>query len=204
MLIAATDELFCTVNNAAGSASRKLPDVELNFQRKDILTVHIELVDHSKGFLDMVVAAGGGGGLDYFHQPTEFFGVKLGGAFTLDLQYDRIQGNSGFSTEGSALIPLFRVPPIQKYLIPGMKQDRDRKFLKLYAEPGVGYRAGNGSYGGYSSAKVMVALLSDAWKGNASPYVEFQRRFPFGSPMQGDNRVAIGVMIAICGQCGME
>lgn len=91
--------------------------------------------------------------MDSSHQPTSFAGVKIGGPFALDLQYDRIHGKSGFSTEGSAELPLFRVPRF--------REDKEIKFLKLYAEPGVGYRAGGGPFGGYSSAKVMAVLLTD-------------------------------------------
>jgi hypothetical protein len=48
-------------------------------------------------------------------------------------------------------------------------------------------------------------LLGDKWRksdGGASPYVEFQRRFPFGDPLHGDNRIAAGILFALCGHCG--
>ncbi len=189
------DELFCQLDpkGVSFTGKRNLP---LMFDREEIRAVRVEPVDISKGFLDLILAAGTGGGLDANHQPVEFAGVKLGGAFTLDLQYDRTQGHSGFSTEGSAVLPLFRVPEPQT--------DPKRKYLKFYAEPGVGYRAGDGDFGGYSSAKVMVLLISDARWGNTSPYVEFQRRFPFESPLKGDSRVTIGVMMALCRGCGVD
>jgi len=164
------------------------------FNRADIREIRGEKYDDSRAPLDLILAAGGGGGLDSNHQPTSFAGVKIGGTFALDLQYDRIQAHSGFSTEGSAVIPLFRVPRFQS--------DKQIKFVRLYAEPGVGYRAGDGAFGGYSSAKVMAVLLTDTWSDKwPSPYIEFQRRFPFESPLQGDNRLSIGVMLALCKQC---
>jgi hypothetical protein len=189
-----SDELFCQiVPRGLGSLGKK--SSYLMFDREEIRAVRVEPVDMSKGLLDLIMASGTGGGLDSSHQPVEFAGVKFGGAFTLDLQYDRIQGNNGFSTEGSAVLPLFRVP--------GPQADRKKKYLKLYGEPGVGYRAGSGAFGGYSSAKVMLLLISDAGWGHPAPYVEFQRRFPFESPLQGDNRLTIGVMVALCQGCGM-
>jgi hypothetical protein len=94
------------------------------------------------------------------------------------------------------MLPLFRVPrPLE---------DKNKKYLKVYAEPGLGYRAGGGAFGGYTSAKVMLALFSDERWGKPMPYIEVQRRFPFDSPMQGDTRVAIGVMIAMCRHCGAD
>jgi hypothetical protein len=186
------DELFCQIV-PRGLASLGKKSSYLMFNREEILAVRVEPVDMSKGFLDLIMAAGTGGGLDSAHQPVEFVGVKLGGAFTLDLQYDRIQGNSGFSTEGSAVLPLFRFPRPQV--------DKKKKYLKLYVEPGVGYRAGNGAFGGYSSAKTMLLLVSDSSWGGSTPYIEFQRRFPFASPLQGDNRLTIGVMLALCRGC---
>jgi len=152
--------------------------------------------DDSRGFLGAILGVGGGGGWDA-GGPNGFGGVKIGGAFTLDLQYDRMHGQNGFSTEGSAVLPLFRVP--------GWEPFSTRKFVKFFVEPGVGYRAGGGPFGGYSSAKVMAVLLDDTWSQKyPSPYVEYERRFPFNAPGQGDNRVSIGIMAAFCTSCGME
>jgi hypothetical protein len=162
---------------------------ELVFNRAEIREVRLEAFDDSKGYLDLILAAGGGGGLDSNRQPTSFAGVKIGGALALDLDYDRIQGKNGFSTAGSAVIPLFRIPP--------PKLNQNKMFLRTYAEPGIGYRAGGGTFGFYSSAKLLCILFSVPKWQDSSPYVEFERRFPFDSPLQGDNRLTIGVMLAI-------
>jgi hypothetical protein len=141
----------------------------------------------------MIAAVGTGGGLDSTGQPTVVAGGKLGGTFTLDLQYDRLQGHNGFSTGGSAVIPLFRVP--------GPQLDPKKHYIKLYAEPGIGYRAGGGSFGFYSSAQLLVMLISDERWEKRTPYIEFQHRFPLDSPLQGDNRLSIGILFAICRAC---
>ena len=197
----ATDnKLFCEFTHEDWLSGFHDRRSNLVFNREEIREVRIanhDNYDYSQGPLSLLLAAGGGGGLDSNHQPTSFAGVKVGGPFSLDLQYDRIQGHNGFSTEGSAVVPLFRVPHFRK--------DKESKFLKLYAEPGVGYRAGGGPFGGYSSAKAMAVLLTDTWADNwVAPYVEFQRRFPFESPLQGDNRLTIGVMLAVCAHCGLD
>lgn len=122
--------------------------------------------------------------------PSAYGGVKFGGdGFVLDMGYDRFEAHSGFAVEGSAMLPIFRLP--------GPQRNEKKNYLRVYAEPGVGYHAG-GSWDGYASAKVMIALFSDyrlttsTW----SPFVELQRRFPFSSPLQGDNRIAVGIMWA--------
>ena len=114
----------------------------------------------------------------------------------MDLQYDRLNAKNGFSVEGSGVIPLFRAPRYQP--------KNDRLFFRLYAEPGLGYRAGDGPFGQYASAKMLV-LIGDKWvNGGVSPYLEFQRRFPFNSPLSGDNRIAFGFMWALCEHCGLD
>jgi hypothetical protein len=150
-------------------------------------------MDMTKGFLNLILAVGGGGGLDANGQPTVAAGGKIGGAFTLDLQYDRMQGQNGFSTGGSAVVPLFRFP--------GPRENRNQHFIRVYAEPGIGYRASGGAFGFYSSAQALVLLVSDSTMEKPIPYIELQHRFPFGSPLQGDNRLSIGVMFAICRDC---
>jgi hypothetical protein len=151
--------------------------------------------------LSLLFAAEAGGGWNpgLPNAPTAHAGIKLGtGGLTLDLNYDRISGRSGFSTEGSVMLPLFRYP--------GPSKDDSKNFIRVYAEPGLGYRAGGGPFGQYSSAKVMVVLFSNKRLGldNGSPYVEFQRRFSFNSPLHGDNRVTVGIMVALCSSCGVE
>src|SRR5580658_288182 len=155
-------------------------------------------VDDSKGFIVTFLAVEAGGGWDSLRRPVSFAGVKLGapglGPSNLDLQYDRISGQNGFSVEGSGVLPLFRFP--------AFRPANDHLLFKLFAEPGVGYRAGNGPFGGYASAKALV-LLGRRWAedGGPSPYIEFQRRFPFNSPLGGDNRIAVGVMLVLCESC---
>jgi hypothetical protein len=161
---------------------------DLVFNRTEIREMHLLPVDDSQCPFAMMLAAGGGGGWDSTGQTNGFAGIKIGGPYSVDLQYDRIHGHNGFSTEGSAVIPLFRVPHFREG-----KKDR---FIKIFGEPGVGYRAGDGPYGGYSSAKAMAVLLSDKSDSGAAPYIEYQRRFPFDSPLQGDNRITFGWMIA--------
>ncbi|MFZ1086949.1 MAG: hypothetical protein WAN35_18450, partial [Terracidiphilus sp.] len=169
---------------------------DLVFNRAEIREMRIVPMDDSQGPFAMMLAAGGGGGWDSTGHTNGFGGVKIGGPYSLDLQYDRIQGHNGFSTEGSAVIPIFRFPRFE--------ENKNGRFIKIFAEPGVGYRAGDGPYGGYSSAKAMAVFLSgkssDGW---AAPYIEYQRRFPFDSPMQGDNHVTIGWMLAFCIHCSI-
>jgi hypothetical protein len=156
---------------------------------------------------------GGGWSTTPGFSPTAYAGVKLGlpvkltpgtppktlYTFTLDLGYDRMASHSGFSTEISAMLPVFRFP--------GPQKDKTKKYLRIYAEPGAGYRSG-GMLGGYASAKIMMVLFSDLRLTSTatkwSPYVEVQRRFPFSSPLQGDNRAAVGIMFAICKHCGLD
>ena len=139
-------------------------------------------------WLTLMVAAQGGGGL-LSGGPTAYGGAKFGlGPGVLSLGYDRIQAHNGFSIDGSALLPVIRFP--------GPQKNETRNFVRIYAEPGVGNRTGSGQFGGYLSAKVMVALLSnkrlygDTWEG--SPFLEVERRFPFKAFGQGDTRIAFG------------
>lgn len=207
---ATDDKLFCNFLPQSSSPLDRRSD--LVFSRAEVREVHnapptqdvrvglntpSDDYDYSKGFFALILAAGGGGGWDSAQHPNAFAGVKMGGVLSLDLQYDRIRGHSGFSTEGSAVLPLFRVP---RY-----RPDSSRTFVKVFAEPGIGYRAGGGPFGGYSSAKMMAVLLTNNWSsGWTAPYVEYQRRFPFQSPLQGDNRITVGVMLALCEHCGFN
>lgn len=153
--------------------------------------------DPSSGVPTLIAAAGAGGGWHPGYQPNSFAGVKLGiGGLTMDLQYDRLKAQNGFSIEGSGMIPVLRVPR--------WRPKNDRLLFRLHAEPGVGYRAGGGPFGGYSSGKVLV-LIGNKWvDGGVSPYIEFQRRFPFNSPLDGDNRITFGFMWALCEHCGLD
>ena len=193
---ASDESLFCTKDRPAP----KKAIVEIEIPRAAIRAVTLSRSDDTAGFLALLLAVGGGGGWDAAGQTSQFAGVKIGGAGSLDLQYDRLAGHNGFSTEGSAVIPLFRVPSFQRYVAVGPHQADDaRHFVRFYAEPGVGYRAGSGPFGGYSSAKGMMVLFPDD---RTQYYLEYQRRFPFNAPLSGDNRLAIGVMMTICGICG--
>ena len=163
-----------------------------------------EYIDESGDPLVVFLAAEAGGGLDLRNQPTSFAGVKvpslvigLASPFSMDLQYDRLSAQNGFSIEGSAELPIFRVPAFR----PG----NDHLHFRVFAEPGVGYRAGGGPFGGYTSAKALM-LLGSKWfqDGGPSPYIEFQRRFPFNSPLDGDNRIAIGIMSVLCEHCPLD
>ena len=116
---------------------------------------------------------------------------------TVDLGYDRIQSRNGFSTELSLMFPLLRFPT---------PHSERANYLRVYAEPGAGYRFGGGGFGPYASAKLMIALFSNyrltALSGPASPFVEIQRRFPFSSLPRGDTRIVIGIIGASCNHCG--
>ena len=162
-------------------------------------------------WLSLLAAAEAGGGWDSGspRQATALSGVKLGWpggfysrpggrdvTFTLDLGYDRVRTANGFSAELSPMLPVFRFPKPQR--------DENKNYLRVYAEPGLGYRSAG--FGGYGSAKVMIAFFSDSRLNfrTPSPYVEFQRRFPFNSPLQGDNRLVFGIMVALCNHCGLD
>jgi hypothetical protein len=188
--------LFISLQSAAQTASSKDPEDLSNWL----------------GLL-MAVEGGAGWSTTPMLGPTAYGGVKLGlpvkltpgtppktlYTFTLDLGYDRIASRNGFSTEVSAMLPVFRFP--------GPQKDKTKNYLRIYGEPGVGYRSG-GILGGYSSAKVMMVLFSDqrltSTETKWSPYIEVQRRFPFNSPLQGDTRVAVGIIFAICKHCGLD
>ena len=164
-------------------------------------------------WLAFVVAAEGGFGLDsrVASQPSAMAGVKLGmpipvrGEYpyetlrtcTLDLAYDRAQTRNGFSAELSLMLPIARFP--------GPQTDEDRNYVRIYAEPGIGYRTGTRGFGAYGTAKVMIALLSDTrltrTEAPPSPFLEIQRRLPFESPLRGDTRITFGVMVAMCNHC---
>jgi hypothetical protein len=153
-------------------------------------------------WLALVLAADGGGGFTSGPQPTAYAGVKLGvyvppvpWNWNLNLGYDRVRGHGGFSTELAGLLPILRFP--------GPQKDESKNYLRLYAGPGFGGRAGAGGFGPYLSAHVMLTLFSDKRLDldHISPYVEYERRFPFSALGQGDNRLKFGLMFAICDTC---
>jgi hypothetical protein len=154
----------------------------------------IKAPDLSDSLALMLAAQAGGGLLSNPSGPTAYAGAKIGiGHLMLNLGYDRIQAHNGFSIDGSALLPVVRFPRPQ--------WGENKNFVRIYAEPGVGDRKGPGQFGGYLSAKVMVALLSnkrlsgDTWEG--SPFLEVEHRFPFQALGQGDTRISFGFMLAI-------
>ena len=167
-------------------------------------------------WLSFVLGAAVGGGVDSSspRQPSVYAGIKLGVpvAFdrkvppqklrtaTLDLGYDRMQSRSGFSAELSFMLPIVRFPKPHA--------DENKNYLRIYGEPGAGYRAGGGQFGVYGSAKLMLAVFSDKrlTSDNAapSPFLEIQRRFPITSALHGDSRLVVGLMFAVCNHCGLQ
>jgi hypothetical protein len=195
----ATDENLTCFRDRAGMwkpETRALSRVVI--PRGEVRSVQLDREDDSQGFRSLILAAGGGGGWDSSQSPTAYAGVKIGGPFALNLGYDRLQGHSGFTTEGTLVLPLFRVPPFRKFVLPGTPDKPEARFVRLYAEPGLGYRAGGGRFGGYSSAGMLFLLFPDD---RQQPYVEVERRFPFTDPMQGDTRISFGFMISLCQHC---
>lgn len=198
---ATENQLFCT-RNYPGSPYQG-PHSDDVFNRAEVRDVCVGTMDYchafdfSEGNPVLIGALESGGGWNNGYTPTAFAGAKLGlGGLTLDLEYDRLKNRNGFSTEGSWMIPVLRVP--------AYKKEKDRLFFRIYAEPGLGYRAGAGPFGQYASAKALI-LFGKKWvDGGASPYIELQRRFPFASPLSGDNRIAVGIMVAVCEHCGLD
>src|SRR5262245_4374703 len=102
--------------------------------------------DESQSF-DFVFALDGGGGSSAQETPSLFGGLKIGfgcciegkhpyetgRTITLDLGYDRAGRNNGVSAELSVMIPVVRFP---------RPRSETSTYLRMYAEPGVGVRAG--------------------------------------------------------------
>jgi len=186
------DQLFCrTIQSDLDDARAK--DEELTFDRDQVRSVQIvprrqrKELDDSRGSFDLMFAANGSFAPGPGNQPDIAAGGRIGRIISLDLNYDCIQGHSGFSVQNTAILPVLRYPQFK----PGVRQ----KFVKLFIEPGVGYRFGQGPFGPYTSARALP-LLTSHWT-YGTPYVEFQHRFPFGNPWEGDNRVTVGYMMAI-------
>lgn len=142
--------------------------------------------------LEIMLAAESGGGFSGGpRQPAAYAGVRMGiENYVLNLGYDRLRAHDGFATQLSRMVPAFRVP--------GPQENKAKNYVRVYLEPGIGYRTGGGGFGGYLSGGVMAALLSDKRLGlmGLSPYIEYQRRVPFSAPGRGDNRFTFGVMLA--------
>jgi hypothetical protein len=165
--------------------------------------------------LGLILAADVAGGFDSNNprQAALFGGVKIGwleslkGGYpgtldrnmTLDLGYDRMQARNGFSGELSLMLPVARFPT---------PRTPAATYARVYVEPGVGYRVGGGDFGGYASAKAMLALFSvdRLTRSDAPPsvFLEMQRRFPLAAPLHGDTRLVIGLMLAVCHHCGLN
>jgi hypothetical protein len=168
-------------------------------QQQETSTAQKNAPYDQSNWLSLLAAAEAGGGWNSGspRPATAFGGVKLGWpGVTLDLGYDRVRTANGFSAELSPMLPVFRFP--------GPQKNETKNYVRVYAEPGLGYSSAG--FGGYASAKVMIALFSDSRLDfrTPSPYVELQRRFPFNSPLQGDNRLVFGVMVALCNHCGLD
>ena len=140
--------------------------------------------------------------------PSLFGGVKVGfgccvsgkhpnesgRTITLDLGYDRTDARHGFSSELSMMIPVVRFPRPRSVA---------SNYLRVYAEPGVGLRTGEG-LGTYASGKIMLAWLSDqrVFKLEGSPFVEIQGRLALPGPGRHDIRVVAGAIVGLCKHCG--
>jgi hypothetical protein len=164
-------------------------------------------------FLSIVLGADGAVGVDANNprRHTFFGGIKLGLPFTvkgkppddvlrtvtLDLGYDRMQSRGGFSGELSMMLPMGRFP---------RPHTEGANYIRIYVEPGAGYRAGGGDFGAYASAKAMLVLFSEkrltGLNSPPCPFVEIQHRFPVTSPRRGDTRIVIGFIAASCNHCG--
>ena len=198
----ASDEELACFRNRAGLWNENLRAMSgMVFRREEVRAVQLVRDDDSAGFRSLILAAGAGGGWDTQRQPTAFAGVKVGGAVTLNLGYDRLQGHNGFTTEGTGVLPLIRIPAFRRYVVPGAPEVRGGRFVRLYAEPGLGYRAGGGKFGGYTSAGILFLLFPDD---RQQPYVEVERRFPFNDPLEGDTRISFGFMVSLCQHCDFD
>jgi hypothetical protein len=169
-------------------------------------------LDESQSF-ELVVALTGGGGSDSRspHRATQYGGLKIGlgccvrgthptergDTVTLDIGWDRLRSRNAVSFEMSLMTGVLRFPR------PVLNQSR--RLVRVYAEPGIGVRAGGGSFA-YFSAKAMIAFMSDEQISRfaGGPIVEIQRRFPFGELTRGDTRILIGVMAPLCKHCGFD
>jgi len=164
-------------------------------------------------FLSLLLGADGAVGVDASdpRRHTFFGGIKVGlpvpvkGKYphevlrtaTLDLGYDRMQSRGGFSSELSMMLPMGRVPS---------PRSADAKYVRVYLEPGAGYRTGRGAFGAYASAKAMFVLFTRKWltalDSPPCPFVEVQHRFPVTAWRRGDTRIVFGFIAVSCNHCG--
>lgn len=161
--------------------------------------------DESESF-ELVFGLLGGGGTST-RGASWFGGLKVGAGcctrgkhpnekgrtITLDLGYDRVGTGDAFSAELSAMIPVVRFP---------RPRSEASRYLRGYAEPGVGVRAG-GDFGAYASGKVMLAFLSDEriFKAADSPFVEIQVRVALADMRRRDVRILAGAIMTLCRHC---
>jgi hypothetical protein len=190
----ATEErLSCLRPQSDISEPRTGTDRELTFNRADVKSVQLVprqqywKFDDSRGGFDFMQGFYATAGVDARSEPDVNGGWRIGRLVTLDMSYDCFKGHCGFDAQNTAVLPLFRFP--------FYKPDKHQNFFKVFLEPGVGYHFG-GDLHGYSSAGALV-LLNSHWD-RGVPYVEFTHRFPMGSsPWQGDNRIAVGIMMVV-------
>lgn len=165
--------------------------------------------DESESF-ELVFALHGGGGATAGGGPSLFGGIKIGfgccvtgkhphergRTITLDVGYDRVGARNAVATELSVMIPVARFPQPRR---------RTSSYLRIYAEPGVGMRAGSG-FEPYASGKVMLAYLSDQriFKLQGSPFIEIQGRLTLPSPHRRDMRLLAGAIVGLCKHCGID
>lgn len=149
--------------------------------------------DDSRGGLDFIMGVYGTAGVDARNQPDFNGGARIGRLITLDMSYDCFKGHCGFDAQNTAVLPLFRYP--------FYRPDKHQNFFKVFVEPGVGYHFG-GDLHAYTSAGALV-LLNGHWD-HGVPYIEYTHRFPFGSPWQGDNRIAVGIMMVVPQGSGVD
>lgn len=174
-----------------------------------VARVPVDHPDESESF-ELVFALNAGGGTSAQGNPSLFGGLKIGfgccisgkhpndtgRTITLDLGYDRTESHNGFSSEVSVMIPVVRFP---------RPRSKASNYLRVYAEPGVGARAGKG-FGTSASGKVMLAWLSDQriFKLEGSPFVEIQGRLTLFAPHRRDVRILAGAIVGLCKHCGFD
>jgi hypothetical protein len=95
----------------------------------------------------------------------------------LGVSFDRLQHHNGGSIETSLMGMLS--------LAPGTTHSNSPLLL---GEAGVGHRWGAGPFGGYTELGVGAGWAI----GSHIPFIEFRRRFPFGSA-RADDQILVGI-----------